>query len=355
MSTLPTVGHERRLAIRSVGMVCPVGLDAASGCAAIRARISRFEEVPFHDGAWQPIVGSPVPEIAPNRQGWRRLAPLLTRAVLDCLEPAGAPTLTAGGALPLLIAIDDPERPDFPEDLPARLVAEVRVTLGKRISDSPEVLAEGPCSFFRALDRARQVVAAGGGAGCLVAAVDSLLNGRALARLEEQGRLLTERNSDGVIPGEAAAAVWVTPADGCSAALAEVVGIGFGEELSALEEDRPNVAMGMAQAMRQALADANLTLPEIDFRVGGMTGEQATFGEASTALARIQRVHKEQFELWGPAEILGDVGAALTACMTVVTAVGIAKGYAPGRRALLYAFAPSAARSACVISAPGGS
>jgi 3-oxoacyl-[acyl-carrier-protein] synthase-1 len=135
----------------------------------------------------------------------------------------------------------------------------------------------------------------------------------------------------------------------------DIMGLGFGEETSVLEEDTPNLAVGLADALRRALADAHIPLQEIDFRVGGMTGERQGFMEASTALARIQRVHKDQFELWAPAEMLGDVGAALPACMMVITAVGIAKGYAPGRSAILFVSAYSSQRGACVVVAPGGS
>ena len=74
--------------------------------------------------------------------------------------------------------------------------------------------------------------------------------------------------------------------------------------------------------------------------------------EASTALARIQRIHKEDFDLFVPAEYLGDVGAALPACMMVTAAMGFAKGYAPGSSAILFSSSRSKERAACVVSKP---
>ena len=132
------------------------------------------------------------------------------------------------------------------------------------------------------------------------------------------------------------------------------MGIGFGVEESAGKEGKPNLAIGLADAMRAALSNAGVLLPDVTFRVGGMTGERRAFMEASTALARIQRVHRDGFELWVPAEMLGDVGASLGACMLVVTAVAFAKGYAPGDNALLHVSSRSRDRAACVVSNPRG-
>ena len=43
---------------------------------------------------------------------------------------------------------------------------------------------------------------------CLVCGVDSYINARSLHWLDRNSRLKTPANSDGVIPGEAAAACW---------------------------------------------------------------------------------------------------------------------------------------------------
>jgi 3-oxoacyl-[acyl-carrier-protein] synthase-1 len=258
------------------------------------------------------------------------------------------------GCPPLLVAIDEPGRPDYAPDLPERLLEEVGKALGFRFPLPSGVFPGGTTGFFRLLERARQMLAGPTAQGCIVAAVDSLVNSRALHWLEEHGRLKTPFESDGVIPGEAAAAIWVRPAASSGSSLLDIIGLGFGQEPSLKEEDRPNLAVGLAEALRAALSDAHLSLPEIDFRVGGMTGERAGFMEASTGVARIQRVHKENFVLWVPAEKLGDVGAALPACMLVITAVAMAKGYAPGGRALLFISARNPERAACVLEKPQG-
>jgi 3-oxoacyl-[acyl-carrier-protein] synthase-1 len=220
------------------------------------------------------------------------------------------------------------------------------------ISDSARCFGTGKTAFFRALDAARILLTDPDIDACIVSAVDSLLNGPCLAWLENEEHLKTESNSDGIIPGEAAAAVWVSRPDHPDHSQLDVLGIGFSDEPSVANPRDPNLAIGLAAAMRAALEEAGLQLHEIDYRVGGMAGERADFMEASTAFARVLKVQRSEFQLWVPAEKLGDVGAALPACMVVVTAIGMSKHYAPGSTAIASIASRSGDRAACVLAQP---
>lgn len=344
-----------QLSVISVGMVSSVGLNALASCAAIRARISRFEELPFHDQSGEPIIGAPATEAVPNRQGYKRLAPLLSQAISECITHGFTKNRKARNPQVLFVTIDYPHRPDYPQDLPQQVIEETKSILGYRFPRQFNIFSTGKTGFFRAIEEARQLFKTTEIDNCVVASVDSLLNGSALHWLEENERLKTEDNSDGVIPGEAAAALWLSRAHKNQPSMLNIRGLGFGEETSVLEEDAPNCAIGLAEALRNALTDSGMALHEIDFRVAGITGERLEFMEALTALARIQRIHKDNFLLWVPAEKLGDVGAALAACMMVVTAVAFEKGYAPGQSALLYVSSlNSPERAACVVSSSIG-
>jgi 3-oxoacyl-[acyl-carrier-protein] synthase-1 len=248
--------------------------------------------------------------------------------------------------------VDELDRPDFPADMEPVLFNEVvnALDLNFEISEHSALSACGITGFFQMIERAGRLLARRAVDTCIVVAVDSFLNSSALHWLRDQGRLKTELNSDGMIPGEAAAAVCLMRGEDAQNPMLEVMGLGFGVEESAGNEGKPNVAIGLADAIRAALSNADVVLPDVAFRVGGMTGERRAFMEASTALARVQRVHRDGFELWVPAEMLGDVGAALSACMLVVTAVAFAKGYAPGDIALLHVSSRSHHRAACVVS-----
>jgi 3-oxoacyl-[acyl-carrier-protein] synthase-1 len=346
------------LAVRAVGMVCSVGLDAASSCAAIRARLARVQEIPFMNRMGQPVVAAVAREIAPERIGHERLAPLLARAVRECAENARSAGAPAGELPPLLVGMDSADRPDYPEGFAGRFLQDVQAELGIPLSKESQVFPEDTAGFFRALGAARTLLESRKAEACIVAAVDSLANGPALNWLQDRGRLKMEKHPDGIIPGEAAAALWVERPKSGAASIAQIRGFGFGEEPSVLKKGEPHRSEGMTQALRAALSDARTELSRIDFRVGGMTGERKGFMEASTAVARVQKVHKDDFELWVPAEKLGDVGAALPACMAVVAATGIRRGYAPGKSAVLFVASRTPVRSACVMAAaedtPGG-
>src|SRR4029077_10182187 len=113
----------------------------------------------------------------------------------------------------------------------------------------------------------------------------SLVNRKMLRSLSADRRLKTATDSDGVVPGEAAAALWLTRPNAPRPALAQILGVGMSDEPSVLNRDQPNKGIGLARAMSAALSESGLELHEIDFRVGGMTGERLGFAEASTALA----------------------------------------------------------------------
>lgn len=337
-----------RLAATSVGMVSALGLDAASSCAAIRARVARIEAQPFQTRIWDPIFGAAVPEI-PGKPGSDRLISLLEAAIQDCMGQM-PPATRLGTTLPLLVAAGDSSRPDFKPDLPTRLLSEMRLRLGLPFGPDSQVLPGGAAAVFRLIERARHLLQRPETPSCLVVAVDSYWNDEELGWLEANNRLKTEENPDGVIPGEAAAAVLLSRAP-IPGAWLEVGGVGLVEEPSFRDPGKPNLGDGLTLAIRNALAESGRALHELDFRVVGLTGERHLFHELAVATPRLLRQRKVDWELWSPAEKLGDVGAALPLCQMVVAAMAFRKGYAPGRSALVVASGPGAARGAVVVFA----
>ncbi|MFY2557026.1 hypothetical protein ACN469_05300 [Corallococcus terminator] len=352
MSALGFGAPGAKLLVQGVGMVCSVGMDAASASAAVRARIRRFEELPFHDTHHRPIVGAQVPEATRSVHGFRRCVPLLVRALEECRARHEGWVGAVKKPVPLLLALAGPERDDLPEDLGARVLNEVQAQSAAPLGPGSRAFRMGAAGIFHALETAGGMLARHECDACLVAAADSLVTHKALHWLEAQDRLKTETNSDGVIPSEAAAALWVTRARPRTPSLLDILGMGHAEEPSFGKQDVANLAEGLALALRRALDDSRLPLGDVDFRVGDVAGERTAFMEASTAFARLLREPRPSFPLWLPAEVLGDVGAALPACMLVLTAVGMAQGDAPGRTALLFASSRGSERAACVVATP---
>jgi 3-oxoacyl-[acyl-carrier-protein] synthase-1 len=338
------------MAVESVGLVSSLGLNAESSCASVRAGISRFEEILFHDSEGIPIIGAPAVEAVVDRQGYRRLASMIAMVIQECVSTHYESENYSIGKIPVLINLDSLDRPDYSEELPDLLSAELSDILGKDFPKTMAIYPNGKTGFFHSLLKVRELIKKPDVKGCIIASGDSLLNAQALSWLENNDRLKKEDNSDGVIPGEAAAALWIGRAYRHRKAMMYIGGIALANEEADIQKDEPNLAIGLAEAMKKALAETGAAIHEIDFRIGGMTGERLEFMEASTALARIQRIHKEDFDLFVPAEYLGDVGAALPACMMVTASIGFTKGYAPGSSAILFSSSRSKERAACVIS-----
>src|SRR5262249_36695421 len=121
------------------------------------------------------------------------------------------------------------------------------------------------------------------------------------------------------------------------AAPARVVGLGFGHEPSGVLSEEPLLGRGLADAGRQALAEAGWGFHELEFRLADLTGESYGFREHALAHARLMRVVRlEDHPLWHPAESIGDTGAAAGVVLLVLAAVAFAKGYAPGDRAACF-------------------
>src|SRR5262245_7458161 len=94
--------------ITTTGMVCPVGLNASSACAAKRAGVSAFNDRPYNDNDGEPIVGATVPGIDLNLRGVPRLLALLSRCLADVIE--GQPAVR-WEQIPLLVGLAEMGRP----------------------------------------------------------------------------------------------------------------------------------------------------------------------------------------------------------------------------------------------------
>src|SRR5438094_3751799 len=94
--------------ISATGMVCPIGLTAATACAAKRAGVSAFKDLPYHDNAGEPIVGATVPGIKATFRGPQRLIELLTKSLTELLE---AQPRRQWEEVPLLVGLAETERP----------------------------------------------------------------------------------------------------------------------------------------------------------------------------------------------------------------------------------------------------
>jgi 3-oxoacyl-[acyl-carrier-protein] synthase-1 len=328
-------------------MVCPVGLTAAAACAAKRAGVAALQELPYHDNAGEPIIGAFVPGLDWDLRREARLLELLTKVLADLLkgQPAGA-----WDQVPLLVSLAESGRPGGGADLAPTILGRLQKALGVRFHPQrSQAFATGHTGGIEALRAARELLRDGNLNGCIVCGMDSLVNAATLLWLDRAYRLKTPANRDGVIPGEAAAAVLVQ-GRAMAGAVTEVAGMGFGKEKAHILSEEPQLGLGLAEAARAALAEAQLGLHEIDCRLSDVTGELYGFKELPLVEGRLMRVvRKEEQPLWHWAEAIGDTGAAAGVAQLVLADEAFRKGYAPGDRMICLTSSTPGDRAAAVL------
>lgn len=340
--------------LTAVSLVCSVGLSAESACAAMRAGIAGFSELPYLSVQGQPVIGGCVPGLvlAPGRERARRVVALLARSVGDLLcKCPGLPV----HAVPLIVGLAEAQRAGGRADLAEGIVHAVAQALETRFHPHLSgAQARGHVSAFSALHVARRLLQDPGVPACIVACVDSCINASTLHWLESTGRLKTDENSNGVIPGEAAGAVLVRrmPADGEGAV--RVGGLGFALERAHVMSGEPFAGLGLAEATRSALREAGMQLNQMDFRLSDVTGESYGFREQSLTLSRLLRQGPSELPLWHSADAVGDVGAAAGLCHLARAFEAFDRGYAPGERAVCFSSSVWGERAAAVLERHAG-
>jgi 3-oxoacyl-[acyl-carrier-protein] synthase-1 len=340
------------VAIVGAGLVTSVGLTAPAACAAMRAGITNHTETRFMgaDGEW--IMAAQVPLEKPWR-GRAKLVKMAAMAIREALEPLGD---IAQGALPLLLCVAEHDRPGRLDGLDDALFGELETELGMRFNPTASaVVPQGRASVTLALMQARKLLLADQLLPhVLITATDSLLVAPTLAAYSEQERLLTARNSNGFVPGEGAGAVVISTVQQQTVPQLLCLGIGRSVEAAHLASEDPLRADGLTEAIKNALADAGCEMGDVDFRIADNSGEQYYFKEAALALSRTLRIRKEEFDLWHPADCIGEVGAAIGTAIFAKALAASQKAYARGRGILVHAGNDAGRRTAAVLRYSGG-
>jgi len=334
----------------STGMICPVGLSAASTCAAMRAGISMFEELPYRDNNGEPITGAIVPGLDLNLKLEDRLIQLLSSALTDCLNQVNPEPMNM---IPLLVGLAEHGCPDGCAALGEQIVGLIEQKLNLKFHPKlSRAILSGHTAGFEALAIARELLQDRHIPACIVCSVDSYINAGRLWLLDQHWRLKTEENSDGVIPGEAAAAVVVQRQQTSSAlGINKVVSLGFGQEKATILSNEPLLGLGLTEATKAALTEAGIQMHEVDFRIVDVTGESYGFKEQALVVARLYRVRRKVCPpLWHCAENIGETGAAAGIIQLVMASHAFEKNYASGEIAMCSTSADSGGRAVVVVS-----
>jgi 3-oxoacyl-[acyl-carrier-protein] synthase-1 len=331
--------------ITATGMVCPVGLTARASCAALRAGISAFGELPYWDCEKRSVIGAQVPGLG-ERQFGDRLVAMLAPALHECMMSVPD---TRWQNVPLIVGLPELDRPGGAARISSVILS--RLQLALRVEFHPqfsEVITSGHTSGFMGLGISRQLLNSSSVPGCLVCAVDSYINASTIWWLDQTYRLKRENHMDGLVPGEAAAAVFLEQHQASQGV--NVVGLGFGRERAHLLCDEPLMGNGLADAARAALGEAGWGFHDIDFRVADVTGETYGFREHTLVEARlVTTVRIEPQPIWHAADCIGDTGAAAGVVQLAWVAAAMQKGYAPGPRTLCFTSSLGGSRAVAAL------
>lgn len=302
---LTVSGGVGELCVAGSGLVASVGFGVDAVSAAVRARLAWLREEPGATGPGSRPVLSLVPGVTGT--GVARLAQLCAPAVVEALSPlrAGAPSrvhLLLGGAAPGTAA----ERAG-PLDLAAHIAALAPEVTWIHHEPDPR----GHASALLTLARVRQLAAEDPEALFLVGGVCSHRDPETLARLDAQGRLLSDENPDGFVPGEAAAFCLVAGPRAARLAglrpLASLGPVGSAVEDVTGAPERIPLGRALAAAVRAALPPGS---PPIGSVWCDLNGESRRSDDWAGAYLLVAPAMGRRPALWHPADRWGDIGAA---------------------------------------------
>lgn len=343
--------------IQSPAMCCALGHHSAAAIAAIDAHMNHLQETAFRcDG--QVVHGATIHGVAV--QGTSRHAAMAMQVWYEATS--GLASEVPRQHLPVLLLSASPK-------CSGMTVAEAHGCLtgmqsaGMGLHPASRVLSLGKAGIADALLAAAELLEGRGQfARCpyvVVIGIDSLLTSAAISRLHAQSRLKLPNQSDGLTPGEGAAALLLSldgPADRTGV---WIDGLGQGTPTDAWTDQgalAPVRGTGLVQAIRQAAASAGCEVADLDFHVSGVSGEARQFREVALALGRAMERRVAEFDHYPIARGVGETGAAapVLAMAWLSRALLQPATRAPGRKALLHVGNDSGERSALVLRARQG-
>jgi 3-oxoacyl-[acyl-carrier-protein] synthase-1 len=347
------------VAITSLGMISPLGLNMVQSCASIRAGISGLGE---WDGYFCqpeiPEVGDPehliCAQVAPADGDFDRIPGLMTAVLRELLQDANLSRASLEETA-LFLSLPPADRAGAEPDQERTLPRELRERTGFRMFEESRIHDSGHAGVFLAVRDATAMIRQGIKRRCIIAGVDSFLRYDALEELDNNGRIKSARNQDAFVPGEGGGAFLIETCASARARGAEIRalidGIAVETETNTIDSDQPSNGEALSAAITEVGSSGD-EAETFEWVMCDLNGESYRAREWGCSLVRLMSFLGGLRHLWHPADCIGDVGAATGAVLIVLAARAFHRGYAPSERALLWTSSDNGDRA--VLTLRGG-
>jgi 3-oxoacyl-[acyl-carrier-protein] synthase-1 len=337
--------------IGATHVLCAIGNGTDQVWASARAGIAKIASSHVMDRHFEPISMGLVPEdvLPPLNEEIEKLPlPSRARRMLRLATPSlQAVAKDLDGPVPIFIGLPalTPKEAPWIVHVPAYLQKLTNVQIDLQRS---AIVPHGRAAGLMALELAMNALQAIPSGTVIVGGVDTFLDLRLLATLDQEQRILGPRVMDGFIPGEGAAFVVLS---GNPAGNGRVVVNGVA---SSMDEGHrygtaPAKGEGLATAMAQLKQRAGQLSGPIATTFAGFNGE--SFDAKMWGVARVR--HNDLFSpsmlIDHPADKYGDAGAATGAILLALAAKSLSIGARPGPT-LVWAASDREPRACAVVS-----
>jgi 3-oxoacyl-[acyl-carrier-protein] synthase-1 len=344
------------LSITGIGLVTPVGLSAPAALAALRAGVSRLEELPGVEiekakDEFAPALGAVVPTIPAGRRGVARLLRMAAPALLEALEQAALPPGTKG-SLHIGLDVENPSGRTLPFSGAFTRGFEGAVPRAK-LDASVTPHHGGRAAALIALRKALAEFTAGPDPVLVVGGVDSWSNPRSLMGLRKAGRLPEFPHHTGIMPGEAAGFLVIEKPEHAQRRGATVIArlLAAAGATETVPHGEPSRATGLTEALKPVTALVGEAAPLV---ISDFNGERPRGLEWGIAGIRGFGYFRDDIRHWHPADCIGDCGAASGAVTMAWAASTLHRRLAPERRVVVWGASDEGAREAVLIAPAEG-
>ncbi|MDQ1814457.1 hypothetical protein RBA41_14190 [Massilia sp. CCM 9210] len=342
-----------RLAIHSAGLCCAVGYNLDAATCAMRANMDHFQQSDFKTTQHERVLVARLDD--EDVWGQERLARWIAFAIADCLSSVGE---TDFAKVPLVWLAPEPERSGADSDWYASVFSQAVDQLNLRFHPRSGVMPLGRAGLASALKQAAALLELPDCEQVLLVGADTYLNATTINAYLHAGRLQVRGNTDGFIPGEAAAAVLLQKAvlgnsssdvAHKSTSAIHISGFGVGDEPGRLDGSVPSKSRGLTTAIRSAVNMSQRDYSALQFRVSDQNGESFFSREAANAITRVTPTGGNMLKLITIADCIGEVGAATGPAMLAYMSKIMSTPASPGECGFLHLANDTGLRCAVIL------